>query len=103
MFLGRLHPSEHADEAGFDFSEWRPDAPPLHRPGDSIGELTLTIRGQHVRAELLQPGDTARSDQIAVRIDGGPAKIMSLRALMLAVSGMVWRTATKRQLLERRT
>lgn len=78
----------------------RPAEQPEPRPGDHIGGATVDLYGRHFAVRFRVPGDTdarrARSDQVAVEIDGEWRK-MSLRAALLELERMVPRVMTRRE------
>lgn len=70
------------------------------RPGDHVGDVALNFYGTHLALRFRAPGDTgvrrARSDQLAVEVDG-MWLMMSLRAALLHLAEQAPRVLTRKE------
>lgn len=99
--MQRMHyPIRHGARGGQDRDLVRDEPLPDLRPGMPVGCVVLTLYGRQYVLDFKVPGDThqrrARSDQIAVEIDGEWRR-MSLRAALLELDRMVPRVMTRRE------
>lgn len=78
----------------------RPEAPADPRPGDYAGRIVAELYGQCFEMELRVPGDEgqrrARSDHLAVQIDGVWCRV-SLRAALLELDKLVPRVMSRKE------
>lgn len=83
------------------YAEPRPPMPTRLPPRTDRGQVLIELDGHTYGSRILQPGysggRSARSDQIAVQIDG-QWRTMSLRAAVLAFESQVPRELTLREL-----
>ncbi len=83
------------------YADPRPPMPTRRPPRTDRGQVLIELDGHVYGSRILQPGyscgRSARSDQIAVQIDG-QWQTMSLRAAVLAFEAQVPRELTLREL-----
>jgi hypothetical protein len=100
MMKRTAYPIRRGPRGGHDRDLFRDEPLPDLRPGAPIGVVVLTYYGRQYVLEFKVPGDThqrrARSDQIAVEIDGEWRR-MSLRSALLELDRMVPRLMTRRE------
>lgn len=99
--MQRTHyPIRRGPRGGIDRDLVRDEPLPDLRPGTPVGCVVLTLYGRQYVLDFKVPGDTeqrrARSDQLAVEIDGEWIR-MSLRSALLELDRMVPRVMTRRE------
>ena len=99
--MQRTHyPIRRGPRGGIDRDLVSEEPQPDLRPGAPVGCVVQTLYGRQYVLDFKVPGDTrkrrARSDQIAVEIDGEWRR-MSLRAALLELDRMVPRVMTRRE------
>ena len=94
------YPIRRGPRGGHDRELVREPQPEDPRPGTPIGGVVLTFYGRQYALDFKVPGDTeqcrARSDQLAVEIDGQSLR-KSLRAALLALDRMVPRVLSRKE------